>query len=79
MNENTHMFLTYLGTIQEKWKLNEEVYFMFLNEYYKELYKMNKKNMVPCIKEKQMLFLTLYYSIERPTVENIHTVVKMLL
>jgi len=75
MNDKSHIFRNYLETIQQKWQLDEELYFMLLNEYYKELYKMNKKNMIPCIREKQMLLLTLYDYIERPTRENIHTIV----
>ena len=77
--KNAHHFRDYLEIIQQKWKMDDDLYFTFLNEFYKELYRLKKKNTVPFIGEKQLVFMALYDSIERPTVDNMHSIVKMLL
>ena len=74
-------FMDYLGIIQEKWTMDENVYFAFLNEYYRRLYKLKHSNKLPDhlhISEKILLFCIQYHLEETPTEENIHTIVKKL-
>ena len=76
---NASLYRDYLDCIQNKFKMSEKVYFMFLNEYYKSLYKMKKKNTISSIEEKHMVFIATHQLIDTPTSENIHDIVKLLL
>ena len=78
---NSHEFLHYLEIIQEKWQMDENTYFVFLNEYYKIIYQFYTKNMLPTteyIMEKQLLFCSQYDCIGEPTEKNMKDIVKQL-
>jgi hypothetical protein len=78
----SQIFLDYLGIIQEKWEMDENVYFAFLNEYYRRLYKLQRANKLPeqsHISEKILLFCIQYHLEDKPTEENIRSIVSTLL
>uniref|UniRef100_A0A6C0HIL5 Uncharacterized protein n=1 Tax=viral metagenome TaxID=1070528 RepID=A0A6C0HIL5_9ZZZZ len=77
----SQVFLDYLGTIQEKWTMDDNVYFAFLNEYYRCLYKLHNANLLPDyshVSEKILLFCIQYHLEDKPTEENIRSIVKRL-
>lgn len=47
LNNPRDTFIEYLGIILEKTKMNESTYFEFLEEFYKRIISMNKKNKLP--------------------------------
>jgi hypothetical protein len=74
----SQIFMDYLGIIQEKWAMDENVYFAFLNEYYKRLFKLQNANKLPeysYMSEKILLFCIQYHLEDRPTEENIRSMV----
>jgi hypothetical protein len=74
-------FLDYLGIIQEKWIMSDNVYFAFLNEYYRSLYKLHIMNILPDyadMSEKILLFCIQHHLDYNPTEENIRSIVKRL-
>jgi hypothetical protein len=74
-------FWDYLGIIQEKWVMNDNLYFAFLNEYYRCLYKLHCENLLPDyshMSEKMLLFCIQYHLEDKPTEENIRSIVKRL-
>jgi hypothetical protein len=75
------VFWDYLGIIQEKWIMSDNLYFTFLNEYYRTLYKLHHMNMIPNyshMSEKILLFCIQYHLEYKVTEENIRTIVKRL-
>ena len=78
---NSHEFLHYLELIQEKWQMDENTYFVFLNEYYKIIYQFYTKHTLPTtddIMEKQLLFCSQYHCIGEPTEINMKDLIKQL-
>jgi len=78
----SQIFRDYLGIIQEKWIMDENVYFAFLNEYYRCIYKLKQVNLLPDsshISEKILLFCIQYHLEDKPTEENIRSIVKRLI
>jgi hypothetical protein len=72
------IFMDYLGIIQEKWAMDENVYFAFLNEYYRRLCKLQNANKLPehsDMSEKILLFCVQYHLEDKPTEENIRSMV----
>jgi len=72
------IFMDYLGIIQEKWAMDENVYFAFLNEYYRRLNKLQHANKLPehsYISEKILLFCIQYHLEDIPTEDNIRFIV----
>lgn len=81
-NSLSYVFWDYLGTIQEKWKMDDNMYFLFLNEYYRCLYKLAQVNLLPDdahICEKILLFCIQYHLEDKLTEENMRTIVKRLI
>jgi len=75
-------FVEYIGIIQSKLHMNENVYFVFLNEYYRIISKWKRTDKLPdtnSILEKILMFHTQYYLEEKLTEENISVLVKRLL
>lgn len=71
-------FMDYLVIIQEKWIMDENLYFTFLNEYYRRLYKLQHANKLPHhshISEKILLFCIQYHLENKPTEENMRLTV----
>jgi len=76
------VLLDYLGIIQEKWEMDDNIYFAFLNEYYRCLYKLHKSNILPNyshISEKILLFCVQYHLEYTPSEENLRSIVKRLM
>jgi ribosomal protein L30E len=77
---NIYAYLDYLKIIQEKWEMDEHVYFIFLNEYYRVLYNLYKYSKLPTktdMMEQMTLFCTQYLEYT-PTVDNMRSIVKQL-
>jgi len=75
------VFWDYLGIIQEKWVMSDNLYFTFLNEYYRCLYKLHNMNMIPNyshMSEKILLFCIQYHLEYNLTEDNIRSIVKRL-
>ena len=75
----SNTYSDYLGIIQEKWNMNEELYFSFLNEYYRCIFHLHKSKKLPnniSISEKILLFYTQYHLEYKPTYENLQNIVK---
>uniref|UniRef100_A0A6C0K221 Uncharacterized protein n=1 Tax=viral metagenome TaxID=1070528 RepID=A0A6C0K221_9ZZZZ len=75
-------FMDYLGIVQEKWAMDENVYFAFLNEYYRRIYKLKHANKLPYdldMSEKILLFCTQYHLEYDPTEDNMRSIVSILL
>lgn len=78
---NIYAYLDYLKIIQEKWEMDEHVYFIFLNEYYRVLYNLHKSSTLPTqtdTREQMVLFCAQYLDY-KPTVDNMRSIVKQLL
>lgn len=72
------IFMDYLGIIQEKWAMDENVYFAFLNEYYRRLVRLQHVNKLPdnsYMSEKILLFCVQYHLEDKPSEENIRSMV----
>ena len=72
------IFMDYLGIIQEKWAMDENVYFAFLNEYYRRVCKLQSANKLPehsDMSEKILLFCAQYHLEDKPPEENIRSIV----
>lgn len=75
-------YMDYLGIIQEKWKMDENVYFAFLNEYFNTLFKLQKSGKLlnnSYMTEKILLFCIQYHLEDTPTEDNIRSIVRRLL
>ena len=78
---NKYVYLDYLKTIQEKWEMDEHVYFIFLNEYYRVLYNLHKSSKLPTqiyMMEQMVLFCAQYLDY-KPNADNMRSIVKQLL
>jgi hypothetical protein len=72
------IFMDYLGIIQEKLSMDENVYFAFLNEYYRRVCKLQNDNKLPehsDMIEKILLFCVQYHLDDRPTQKNMRYMV----
>jgi hypothetical protein len=79
---DAQVYRDYASTIQEKLEMSENVYFAFLNEYYKRIFKLLGSGNLPnksFIMEKILLFYIQYPLEEKPTEENLRARVKRLL
>jgi len=75
----SNTYREYLGIIQEKWNMNEDLYFLFLNEYYRCIFHLHQSKKLPnniSISEKILLFYTQYHLEYKPTHENLRNIVK---
>lgn len=82
INSLSPVFRDYLGIIQEKWGMDENTYFAFLNEYYRCIYKLKHAKLLPdCshISEKILMFCIQYHLEDKPTENNIRSIVKRLI
>lgn len=73
-------YLDYLEIIQEKLEMDENVYFAFLNEYYRRIYKLKHTKKLPndvCVMEKILLFCTQYHSKDEVNEDNIRSLVSV--
>jgi len=79
--DNRYVYLEYVKTIQEKWEMDEHVYFIFLNEYYRVLYNLHKSSKLPTrlyMREQIILFCAQYLDY-KPNADNMRSIVKQLL
>jgi hypothetical protein len=79
-SQDIYVYLDYLKIIQEKWEMDEHVYFIFLNEYYRVLYNLHKSAKLPTkkdIMEQMVLFCTQYLDYT-PKSDNMRSIVKQL-
>jgi hypothetical protein len=82
INSLSPVFRDYLGIIQEKWGMDENTYFAFLNEYYRCIYKLKQAKLLPdCshISEKILMFCIQYHLEDKPNEKNIRSIVKRLI
>jgi len=79
-DKDIYVYLDYVKIIQEKWQMDEHVYFIFLNEYYKVLDNLYKASKLPnrtYMMEQMALFCANYLQYN-PNVNNIKSIVKQL-
>ena len=79
---NAKQLIDCIVIIQSKMQMNENIYFIFIDEYYKHIYRLKRNNKLcntQTINEKILLFLEQYHLEETPTEENIATIVKKIL
>lgn len=77
---DAYVYLDYVKCIQEKWEMEENIYFVFLNEYYRELYNLHKSgklNSRKHILEKMVIFCA-HYDAYKPNMDTIRSIVKQL-
>ena len=76
-----YIYIDYLKTIQEKWEMDEHIYFIFLNEYYRVLYNLHKSSKLPNRKymREQIVIFCAHYLEYKPNTVNMQSIVKQLL